>query len=196
MLGEGLFFSVSSKFDRLVVISSPSGGGKGTLIKKLLENNDDIWLSVSATTRSPRDGEKDGVSYFFMDRERFVSQIEDGEFLEFAEYSGNFYGTPKKYIQEHLDAGEIVLLEIEVVGATKVAEKCPGCKSVFIKPPSLEVLEQRLRGRGTESEEQITSRLECAKRELEEAKNYDMIIVNDDLDVAFRELNDYINSLR
>ncbi len=187
---------MSSSYKRLVVISSPSGGGKGTLIKKLMACNDDIWLSISATSRKPRDGEVDGLDYYFMTRQEFKSGIDAGDFLEYAEFSDNLYGTPRKYIDEHIKAGKIVILEIEVQGALQIREKCPGCNLVFIEPPSLKILEKRLRGRGTEDEKTILKRLDRAIEELEHKVHYDKIIVNDNLDVAFFELNEYINSLR
>ena len=183
-------------YDNLVVISSPSGGGKGTLISKLLAAREDIWLSISATSRAPREGEVDGKDYYFMTRQEFLSAVDSGEFLEYAEFSGNLYGTPRKYIDEHLELGEIVVLEIEVQGAFQIREKCPGCNLLFIEPPSMEILEQRLRGRGTDSEEAITKRLQRALIEMDSKSHYDAIIVNDDIDVAFFELNEYINKLR
>lgn len=184
-----------SKYDKLIVISAPSGGGKGTLIKMLLEEMPEIWFSVSATTRAPREGEVDGVSYYFLTRDEFMRMVEEDGFLEWAEFSGNCYGTPRKYIDEHLAEGKMVLLEIEVQGAENVMKKCPGCHTIFVKPPSMEVLEARLRGRGTDSEESIQKRLEAAKGELEHAKNYEKVVVNDDLDVAFSELKEYIKKL-
>lgn len=186
---------MDNQFDKLVIISSPSGGGKGTLISKLLGDVDNVWLSVSATSRQPREGEVDGKTYYFMTRDEFQDAVRDNGFLEWAEYSGNFYGTPLKHIEEHLNNGNVVLLEIEVQGAADVMKKCPGCHSVFIEPPSLEVLEQRLRGRATDSEEAILKRMEAAVGELEQAKNYDKVIVNDDLEVAFQELKEYIKKV-
>lgn len=183
------------RYERLVVISSPSGGGKGTLVKMLLGECPNIWFSVSATTRSPREGEVDGVDYYFLSRDKFMNMVAEDGFLEWAEFSGNCYGTPRKYIDEHLDSGEIVLLEIEVQGATNIMNKCPGCHTIFIQPPSMEVLEERLRGRGTDSEESIQKRLAAARGELEHAKDYEKVIVNDNLDVAFSELKEYIKKL-
>lgn len=185
--------SMENEYEKLVIISSPSGGGKGTLIKKLLDDVDGVWLSVSATSRQPREGETNGKSYYFMSRDEFKESIEQNGFLEWAEYSGNLYGTPRKYIHDHLDNGDVVLLEIEVQGASDVMKKCPGCHSVFIMPPSLEILESRLRGRNTDSEESIRKRMQAAEFELECAEQYEKIIINDDLDVAFKELKEYIN---
>ena len=184
----------NKNYDNLFIISSPSGGGKGTLISKLLETLPNLWLSVSATSREPRVGEEDGVNYYFLTKEEFLAKIKEGDFLEWAQYSENFYGTPKTSIDEHLEKGEKVILEIEVQGALEVMEKCPGCHSIFIKPPSMEVLEERLRGRQTDSEEQIKKRLSAAKDEIKEADNYEKIIINDDLDLAFSQLKEYIIS--
>ena len=187
--------SMDNLYNNLVIISSPSGGGKGTLIGMLMKEVNNVWLSVSATSRKPREGEKDGVEYYFLTRDEFKREIENDGFLEWAEYSGNFYGTPRKYVEEHLRAGDVVLLEIEVQGAQDVMEKCAGCHSVFIEPPSLQELERRLRGRGTETEEAIQLRLKTAEGELKAAQFYDKTIVNDNLKLAFCELKEYINSL-
>ncbi len=161
----------------------------------LMKEQKQVWLSVSSTSRKPREGEVDGVSYYFLSRQDFQDMISKDGFLEWAEYSGNFYGTPRKHVEDHLKKGDIVLLEIEVQGAREVMKKCKGCHSVFIEPPSLEELERRLRGRGTETEEAIHLRLEAAKFELEASRDYEKIIVNDDLALAFSELKEYINSL-
>lgn len=177
---------------KLFVISSPSGCGKGTLIGKLLEHYDNIWLSVSATTRAPRAGEVDGVNYYFLDKERFVEMIDNGELVEWAKYSGNYYGTPKKYIDEHLNKGENVILEIEVVGAKNIKKMYPDSTLIFIKPPSMEELERRLRGRGTEDEDSIKKRLETAEIELLQTENYDYVVINDSLEDACRELEQII----
>ena len=178
----------------LFVISGPSGAGKGTIVARVMAALDDAWLSVSATTRKPRAGEVDGVHYFFVDTAEFERMIEDGEFLEWARFSGNYYGTPRKYVEEHMAAGQQVILEIEIQGARQVKAQMPEAHLVFIEPPSLEVLEQRLRGRGTESEEAILLRLETARLELSGKMEYDMRLVNDDLDVAVAELLAYIES--
>ena len=182
-------------YENLLIISSPSGCGKGTLISMLMQEQKNVWLSISATSRKPREGEVDGVSYYFLSKPDFQDMIFDDGFLEWAEYSGNFYGTPRKHVEEHLRNGEIVLLEIEVQGAQNVMKKCEGCHSIFIEPPSLEELERRLRGRGTETEEAIRLRLEAAKDELKASKFYEKTIINDDLALAFSELKEYINSL-
>ena len=182
-------------YENLVIISSPSGGGKGTLIGMLLKEVDNIWLSVSATSRAPREGEVDGVSYYFLSRDEFKKMIDEDGFLEWAEYSGNFYGTPKKHVEEHLTNGDVVLLEIEVQGARDVMEKCKGCHSVFIEPPSIKELERRLRGRGTESEDALKLRLKTAEEELKCKGDYEKTIVNANLALAFSELKEYIKLL-
>ncbi|WP_251212253.1 guanylate kinase [Adlercreutzia murintestinalis] len=177
----------------LFVISGPSGAGKGTLVRRLLAEVPDTWASVSATTRAPRAGEVDGREYFFLTREEFEQRIAEGGFLEWAEYDGNLYGTPLASVRQHVDAGEQVILEIEVQGADQVRERMPACKLVFIAPPSLEVLEARLRGRGTNTEASIASRMRTAEVELSRKVGYDLVLVNDDLDVAAAELAAYVN---
>lgn len=177
----------------LFVISGPSGAGKGTLVALLLDRVPDAWLSVSATTRSPRPGEVDGQSYRFLERERFQELIDAGELLEWAEYSGNFYGTPKASVQEAIDQGRQVILEIEVQGALQVREKMPQAKLVFIEPPSLQELERRLRNRGTESDEAIDRRMAAAEVELSIGKEYDIQLVNDNLEQAADALVAYVN---
>ena len=175
----------------LFVVSGPSGTGKGTLIARLLEEVPDAWLSVSATTRRPRPGEEEGVSYYFLTKEEFLSLAEEGGFLEWAEYSGNCYGTPRASVEREMAAGRQVILEIEVQGALQVREKMPEAHLVFIEPPSLEELERRLRGRGTETEEKVRERLETAKRELPYAPQYDYQIVNGgDIEAAYQSLRE------
>ncbi len=177
---------------RLTVITGPSGVGKGTLVQRLLQRHRDIWLSISATTRAPRDGESDGVQYFFLSRERFEQQIAAGGFLEWAEFAGNLYGTPRAAIEQQLQAGRPVLLEIELEGARQVRQSFPAGLQLFIEPPSLEELERRIRGRGTDSEEAIGRRLERARIELAAAGEFDACITNADLDLALAALEQHM----
>lgn len=174
----------------LFVFSGPSGVGKGTLKAKLFEEfKGQIAYSVSATTRAPREGEINGTDYFFVTRQEFENRIANNDFLEHAEFAGNFYGTPKSYVVNLLQKGINVLLEIEVQGAMQVRGSMPESVSVFILPPSFEELERRLRGRGTETEEKIRARLETARRELALAPSYDYQIVNgDDVEEAYQAL--------
>ncbi|HIS73868.1 TPA: guanylate kinase [Candidatus Galligastranaerophilus intestinavium] len=176
---------------KLYVLTGPSGVGKGTVLKKFFEKNKgDIIYSISATTRAPRAGEVDGVNYFFISKEEFEKEIKQDNFLEWAQYSGNYYGTRKDFVLNSLNKGVDVLLEIEVQGAKKVMEQYPYCVSIFITPPNMEELEKRLRGRKTECEEAILKRLEVVKSELSETKNYKYTIVNDKVDKAFKELDE------
>ncbi len=177
----------------LFVISGPSGAGKGTLVEKLPQEVDDIWVSISATTRDPRDGELDGKDYFFKTKEEFMSMIDNGELLEWACYSDNYYGTPYSTIEKRVEDGFQVVLEIEVQGALLVREKLPNAILIFIEPPSLEELERRLRVRGTESEDEIRKRLKTAEVELSRKMDYDISFVNDNLETTLHELSSYIN---
>lgn len=172
----------------LVVVSSPSGGGKGTILKSLFARNENLRMSVSATTRAPRAGEEHGVHYYFIGRDEFKQNIERGAMLEYAEYCGNFYGTPKTPIQAWLDAGHDVVLEIEVQGGRQIKAAAPDCVSLFILPPSLEVLEKRLRGRGTETDEVIVKRLEAAREEIRCVEDYDYAVINDTVEQAVLEI--------
>ena len=173
----------------LIVLSGPSGSGKSTVIKKLMEKRGNIHFSVSYTTREPRVGEVDGVSYNFVAREEFERMIDNNEFLEYAEYSGNYYGTSLKVIGEKQEAGMDVMLDIEVQGAANVRAKCPGAVLVFIVPPTYEELERRLRGRGTDPEEVILKRLERALEEIREVDKYDYLVINDEVARAADELD-------
>lgn len=172
----------------LVVVSSPSGGGKGTILKSLFARNENLRMSVSATTRAPRAGEEHGVHYYFIGKDEFKQNIERGAMLEYAEYCGNFYGTPKAPIQAWLDAGHDVVLEIEVQGGRQIKAAAPDCVSLFILPPSLEVLEKRLRGRGTETDEVIVKRLEAAREEIRCVEDYDYAVINDTVEQAVLEI--------
>lgn len=177
-----------SRTPRLFVVSGPSGAGKGTLVSLVREQHPDLGLTVSATTRQPRPGEVDGVSYHFLSKEEFVSRVEAGEFLEWANVHGNCYGTLRSEVDRNLEAGRSVILEIDVQGALNVRKVYPDAVLVFIEPPSMEVLEQRLRGRGTEDEQSLELRLADAAGEMEKASEYDERIVNDDLQEACAEL--------
>lgn len=168
----------------LIVLSGPSGAGKDTILHTLLQKSQELRLSVSATTRNPREGEVDGRDYFFVTKEQFLSMRQNGEVLESAEYCGNYYGTPAKPIRDWMDAGSDVVLEIEVQGGGQIKQKCPDCVSVFILPPSVGELEHRLRDRGTESEEAIQKRLQAARQEILQAKAYDYVVINDTVENA------------
>ena len=172
---------------KLIVFSGPSGSGKDTVLEKLLPKCE-ITKSISATTRDIRVGEKDGVDYYFVSREEFEKMIEEGQMLEYTQYVGNYYGTPKAPINKWLMEGKNVLLKIEVDGGAQIKEKMPECVSIFILPPSEEELERRLRGRGTDDEAATKKRLETAKLEMQCAKLYDYNVVNDDLDTAVEEI--------
>ncbi len=172
----------------LVVFSGPSGVGKDTLLKRLIEKRPEIRLSISATTRSPRVGEEHGKDYFFMTREKFQSLLAQDKMLEHAEYCGNYYGTPSEPIEKWLSQGHDVILEIEVQGGSQVLQKRPESVSIFVLPPSVRALEERLRSRGTESEETIQKRLSAAKEEMSKAHQYAYAVVNDDLDEAANEI--------
>jgi len=173
---------------QLTVITGPSGVGKGTLVKPLLERNPSIWLSVSATTRSARQGETDGVNYFFHSRDQFEALVAAGGLLEWAEFAGNCYGTPRQPVEDQLATGRPVLLEIELEGARQVRRSFPEAVQIFLAPPSFEELERRIRGRGTESEEAILRRLSRAKDEIKAQDEFDAVLINDDLDQALQRL--------
>lgn len=173
---------------QLIVLSGPSGVGKSTVISELLSERSGIHFSVSYTTRAPRVGEADGVNYNFVDREQFELMIERNELLEYAQYVGNYYGTSLKVIQDHLDAGTDVLLDIEVQGAAKVRGKCPDAVFIFIIPPSFEELSRRLHSRNTDGEDVIAGRLQKAREEYKEIPNYDFLVVNDKVSSAAAEI--------
>ena len=180
----------------LIVVSGFSGAGKGTLMKELLKRYDNYALSVSMTTRAPREGEVDGESYFFVDKETFERTIAEDGLIEYASYCGNYYGTPREYVEKCLQDGRDVILEIEIQGALKVKEKFPETLLLFVMPPSAAELKRRLEGRGTESPEVIRERLMRASDEAEGIENYEYLIINDDLDECVREMNDIINAAR
>ncbi len=173
---------------QLIVLSGPSGVGKSTVIAELLGQRDNIYFSVSYTTRQPRVGEQDGVNYNFVERPEFERMIAADELLEYAEYVNNYYGTSLKAIQERLDAGVDVLLDIEVQGAAKVRTRCPDALFIFIIPPSFEELSRRLHRRNTDSEDVIAGRLEKAKVEFKEIPSYDYLVINDKVSGAVAEI--------
>lgn len=174
---------------KLFVISGCSGVGKGTVLKEFMaRNSKDFMLSVSCTTRSPRPGEVDGVNYFFLTHDEFEKCIKEDKFLEHAQFAGNFYGTKKKFINQQFEQGMNIILEIETQGALQVKAKMPEAVLIFIAPPSFEELEHRLRGRHTEDEATIQKRLELVKTELERSKQYDYVVINDDLERAVTEV--------
>lgn len=178
----------------LVVVSGFSGAGKGTVMKALLEKYDNYALSISATTRNPRPGEKDGEAYFFRTREEFEKMIEEDALLEYAKYVENYYGTPRAYVEQQLENGKDVILEIEIQGAMKVKEKIPQAVLVFVTPPSMDELKNRLIGRGTETMDVIESRLKRASEEAEGIEDYDYLLINDNLDVCVEDLHHLIQS--
>lgn len=183
-----------SRKGNLFVISGPAGAGKGTLVSMLLDAVPDTWVSISCTSRNPRGAEVDGVHYYFKTREQFMELVSQGGLLEWAEYSGNLYGTPRKVVEQQMAEGKQVILEIDMQGAFQIRDLLPQAHLVFIDPPSMEVLEARLRGRATDSEESIQKRLETAKLELSRKMEYDYVLVNDNLDVAAQKLIDYVNN--
>ncbi len=179
----------------LIVVSGFSGSGKGTIMKELLKKYDTQYaLSISATTRQPRVGEVDGREYFFKTREQFEKMIADGELIEYAQYVENYYGTPKAYVEQMLEEGKDVILEIEIQGALKVKEKFPDTLLLFVSPPSVEILRKRLIGRGTEDEKTVEKRLARAVEESAGIENYDYLVINDKLDVCVEEVHSIIQN--
>ena len=176
------------KKGRLIVISGPSGAGKSTVVFKTIEGREDMCFSTSVTSRKPRPGEVDGREYFFIDRERFLEMVENDELLEHAEYVGNLYGTPRRFVEDKLAAGVSVFLDIEVQGARQVSEKMPEAIKIFLITPTLDELRKRLEKRGTETPETIDGRLRRAREEYAEADFYDYIVVNDKVEEAAAEL--------
>ena len=177
-----------SKNGKLYVFTGPSGTGKGTILSQVLKQDKRLFLSVSATTRAPREGETHGKHYYFLDKQTFEDKINKGEFLEHAQYVGNYYGTLEEPVNEQLKSGNDVVLEIEVQGAMQIHEKRPDAVMIFVAPPSIEELERRLIGRGTENAEKIAARMKTAEEELKQSDKFDYIIVNDDLDCAIADL--------
>ena len=180
----------------LYVISGPSGAGKGTIVSELMKRDDRLALSISCTTRYQREGEIDGVHYYFIDKERFQAMIEEGDFLEYAQVFDNFYGTPMSKVEEKRSAGYDDILEIDVQGALQVKKKAEDAKLIFILPPSFEVLRKRLTGRNTETPEQVEKRLAKAEKEMSLKDRYDYSVVNDDLETAVEEVYDIIKKNR
>lgn len=176
------------KLGKLIVITGPSGVGKGTIVQSLLQRHARLSVSVSATTRQPRKGEVEGKDYYFVSREEFEQAIANNELLEWAEYAGNYYGTPKARVKAQLEQGNSIILEIELVGARKIANIFPDALRIFILPPSIKELEQRIRKRGKNSEESIAKRLEIAKAEIAASQEFDLEIVNQDLETAIAQI--------
>lgn len=180
------------KQGKLVVITGPSGVGKGTLVRLLTEKYPEIYLSISATTRKPRFREVHGQSYFFVSKDKFQTMIANDDLLEWAEYADNYYGTPKQNVQDQLNQGKLVLLEIEIVGAAKIKEIFPDAVRIFILPPDIKTLEQRLRNRGSENEEEIKKRLTRAVEELILSKQFEYELVNDNLEETLEKIETII----
>tara|TARA_B100000965_G_scaffold77675_1_gene61679 strand:+ start:1169 stop:1729 length:561 start_codon:yes stop_codon:yes gene_type:complete len=174
----------------LTVLTGPSGVGKGTIVRKILQSHSEVWLSISATTRQPRCGEIDGEHYYFLEKKNFQEIINKDGFLEWASFSNNFYGTPKKIVKEKIEKGKNVLLEIELEGARQIRKSFPEALQIFLAPPNLSELEKRIRGRGTESEKSIRDRLAIANNEINAKKEFDAVVINDDIEKAFKEIED------
>lgn len=179
----------SNKRGSLIVLSGPSGSGKGTILSSLVKENKNIWVSISCTSRSIRGSEQDGIDYYFLTRKEFEKKIEDNGFLEYAEYNGNYYGTPKDEIENKLENGIDVILEIEVQGALKIKKLVKEAIFIFILPPSMEELKSRLEKRGTETEEKILKRFKTAYQEINELNKYNYVVVNDEIGKAVDKIN-------
>lgn len=178
----------------LMVISGPSGCGKDTVIKEVLKKNNNLWISISCTSRPSREGEINGKDYFFLTREEFEKRIETNDLLEYAEYAGNYYGTPKSEIQQKLDSGIDVVLIIEIQGALKIKELLPETLFIFIMPPSMKELKIRLLGRNTETKEKAIERFKTAYKEINELTKYNYVIVNDEVEFAANKINSIITA--
>lgn len=176
---------------QLLVISGPSGAGKGTVCKALIEKNP-IWISVSCTTRTPRQGEEHGINYYFINKEEFLKRIDSDDFLEYAEVYGNFYGTPKSEVLKMLDEGKDVILEIDIQGALKIKSTYPDGVFIFIMPPSMEELRNRITNRGSETPESLKTRMESAYNEINFASKYDYAVVNDEVEEAVKKIESII----
>jgi guanylate kinase len=179
---------------RLIVLTGPSGVGKGTLLQALLQRHPELKLSISATTRSPRTGEIDSVNYYFITRQQFDLMVSEHEFIEWAEFANNCYGTPKRSVEEQLASGEWVILEIELEGARQVRQSFPQATRIFILPPSIQELESRIRGRGQDSDDAIDRRLQRAKAEIDAANEFDVQIINDEFNEALDRLEQTVFS--
>lgn len=185
----------SKKTGQIIVISAPSGAGKGTIISKLIENDSkNRWLSISATSREPRKGEKEGVNYYYLTEKEFKKRIKENFFLEYTNYAGNYYGTPREYIKEKVNNGIDVILEIEIEGATNIKKLIPEALFIFIMPPSLKELVKRLKNRGTESDEKIIKRFHTAYKEVNEVTKYNYVVVNDKIETAVDKIEAIIKA--
>lgn len=180
----------------LAIVSGFSGAGKGTAMKRLMDKYDSYSLSISATTRKPREGEVDGREYFFKTKEEFEEMIRNNQLIEYAQYVGNYYGTPREYVESRLEEGKNVILEIELQGALQVKQLIPETVLIFLTPPTADELESRLRGRGTEDDETIKARLARAVEEAPYMEKYDYVLVNDDLETCVDDLNNIITAER
>lgn len=178
----------------LLVISGPSGVGKGTVLHDLMNTQDNLVYSVSATTRNKRDGEIEGVSYFYKTHDEFKQMIDEGQFLEYAEVHNNYYGTPREFVDKKINEGKIVVLEIDVQGAVNVKKNAENAVFIFLAPPSLSELKNRIVGRGTETEHDIDVRMKNARKELEYIKYYDYLVINDHINTAINSVNEIINA--
>lgn len=187
-LQSGVTTKDGSPLGKLIVLTGPSGVGKGTLMQTLLQRHPQLYYSVSMTTRSPRPGEVDGKNYYFVSRHKFEQLVADGEFLEWAEFAGNCYGTPREAVLNHIQTGKWIILEIELEGARQIRTSYPDALSIFILPPSFSELEKRIRGRAQDSEDAIALRLQRAKDEIQAANEFDIQIVNDDFETALQEI--------